>query len=142
LDGGLERERRYLQRVVAVAGLVPVSAGLYGVLLGGGLTGDALSVSADSHFRYLSGLLLGIGLIFWSTIPRIETATRLFRILTLIVALGGLGRLLGLALTGRPALPMLAGLAMELVVTPLICLWQARVAARHADRAAERAPPV
>ena len=130
----MERERRYLQRVVAVAGLVPVGAGLTGVLLGARLTGDAVSVSADSHFRYLSGLLLGIGLIFWSTIPRIEARARLFRILTLIVVLGGLGRLLGLVLTGLPSLPMLGGLVMELAVTPLICAWQGRVAHRFAER--------
>lgn len=137
MDQALERERRTLQRVVALAGFVPVLAGGYGVLFGGGLTGDTLSVSADSHLRYLSGLLLGIGLIFWSTLPRIETATRLFRILTLIVVLGGLGRLLGLVVTGRPSLPMLGGLAMELAITPLLCLWQARVASRYADRAGD-----
>ncbi len=58
-----ETERRALQRVVAVAGLVPVLGGLYGVLFGqAGLGGGAFDVSTDSHFRYLSGLLLGIGL--------------------------------------------------------------------------------
>ena len=129
----MERERRLLQRVVAVAGLIPVLAGLYGVLFGG-VTGDSLSVSADSHFRYLSGLLLGIGLMFWWTIPRIDERTTLFRVLTLIVFLGGLGRLLGLYVTGLPSAAMLGGLAMELVVTPLICAWQTRVAHRFAER--------
>ena len=36
-------------------------------------------------------------------------------------------------LTGVPSLTMLGGLAMELVVTPLLCLWQTRVANRYAD---------
>lgn len=123
-------ERRLLQRVVAVAGLVPAAAGLYGVLFGAnGIGGGGLDVSADSHFRYLSGLLTGIGILFWSCVPGIEGKTRLFRFLTLVVMLGGLARLLGLALTGLPSATMLAALAMELAVTPLLCLWQMRVAA-------------
>ena len=128
----IERERRLLQRVVAVGALIPIAAGLYGVLFGAVLTGDrGLSLSGDSHFRYLSGLLLGLGLLFWSTVPGIEDKAGRFRILTLVVFAGGLGRLIGLVLTGVPSLPMLGGLAMELVVTPLLCLWQARVAGQH-----------
>jgi hypothetical protein len=131
---GRDRERKLLQRTVAVAALVPVLAGLAGVLLGmTGITGDRLSISADSHFRYLSGLLLGIGLLFWWTVPRIEEHGTLFRFLTLVVVMGGLSRLLGLFMTGIPSLAMLGGLGMELVVTPLLCLWQVRVANRVAE---------
>ena len=32
-------------------------------------------VAADSHYRYLSGLLPGIGVLFLTTIHRIETLT-------------------------------------------------------------------
>jgi predicted MFS family arabinose efflux permease len=131
---GVDRERRLLQRIVAVAALVPVLSGLSGVVFGFALTGDrTMSVSADSHFRYLSGLLLGIGLCFWSTVPSIEEKTTFFRFLTLVVVLGGLARLLGLWLTGVPSLTMMAALVMELVVTPALCLWQTRVANRYAE---------
>ena len=137
----IERERTYLQRAVAVAGLVPVGAGLYGALFGAGLTGDHdLSLSGDSHYRYLSGLLLGIGLMFWASIPAIEAKTGRFQLLTLIVVVGGLGRLLGLAVNGMPALSMIAALAMELVVTPLVCLWQLRVARQHRTAGAPAGP--
>ena len=132
---GMERERRYLQRTVAVLALIPVSAGLFGVLFGPALTGDQVSVSADSHFRYLSGLLLGIGLLFWSTTPAIEEKTGRFRLLTLLVVIGGLARLMGLLLTGIPSLYMLASLALELVVTPILALWQTRVANAYAETA-------
>jgi hypothetical protein len=132
---GMERERRYLQRTVAVLGLVPVSAGLFGVLFGPALTGDQVSVSADSHFRYLSGLLLGIGLLFWSTTPAIEEKPGRFRLLALLVVIGGLARLIGLLLTGIPSLYMLASLALELVVTPILALWQTRVANAYAESA-------
>lgn len=131
------RERQALQRVVAVVALVPVLSGLYGVLFGlNGIGRSGLvDISADSHFRYLSGLHLGIGILFWTCVPGIEAKTTLFRFLTLVVALGGLARLLGLALTGLPSLVMMGALAVELGVTPLLCLWQARVAARSTETA-------
>ena len=132
---GMERERKYLQRTVAVLALVPASAGLFGVLFGPALTGDQVSVSADSHFRYLSGLLLGIGIVFWSTVPGIEEKTGRFRLLALLVVIGGVARLIGLLLTGVPSLYMLGGLAMELVVTPIVALWQTRVANAYAETA-------
>ena len=132
----LGRERRFLQQAVGIGAIVPFAAGLFGVLFGPALTGErGMSVSADSHFRYLSGLLLGIGLCFWATIPRIEEKTTLFRFLTVIVVIGGLARLLGLMLTGVPSLAMFGGMAMELVVTPALCLWQTRVANRYAESA-------
>jgi hypothetical protein len=131
------RERQALQRAVAVMALVPVASGLYGVLFGlnGIGRGGLVDVSEDSHFRYLSGLHMGIGILFWTCVPGIEAKTTLFRFLTLVVALGGLARLLGWALTGLPSFLMLAALAVELLVTPLLCLWQARVAAHAAEAA-------
>lgn len=124
-------ERRLLQLTIAVGGCVPVGGGLAGALLGARLTGAAtLDPSLDSHIRYLSGLLLGIGLAFWSSLPDIERETRRIRLLTALVVLGGLMRLLGLALAPTPHGAMTAALVMELGVTPAICLWQARVARR------------
>jgi hypothetical protein len=127
------RERKLLQQSVAIVATVPVATGLYGVLFGQALTGDVVSITAESHFRFMSGLLLGIGLCFWSTLPGIEAKTGRFRLLTLLVAIGGLGRLTGLALTGLPSLFMIGGLILELVVTPVLCLWQTRVANRYAE---------
>jgi hypothetical protein len=128
-----DRERKLLQQSVAIVATLPVAIGLYGVLFGQALTGDAVSISAESHFRFLSGLLLGIGLCFWSTLPSIEIQTGRFRLLTLLVVIGGLGRLIGLALTGLPSLFMIGGLIVELVVAPVLCIWQTRVANRYAE---------
>lgn len=126
-------ERRALQVAVLVAGLVPVSAGLAGVTLGAGFVGETADVSLDSHFRYLSGLLLGLGLAFWAMAPRIERYTRAVRLLTFLVVLGGLARLGAAIVIGLPNLPMLLAIGMELVVTPTLCLWQARVARLAAE---------
>ena len=123
-----------LQVVVAVLALVPVAAGLAGMLDGVELTGGSVvglaGAATDSQFRYLSGLLFAIGLAFWSTVPRLPRQGRRFRLLTALVVIGGVGRLIGIVEVGSPTTSMLAGLAMELVVTPLLCVLQATVARR------------
>ncbi len=129
-------ERRLLQLAIALGGFVPVGAGLEGAFLGASMTGEhGVGGPIDSHVRYLSGLLLGIGLAYWQAIPTIDARTSRMRLLTAIVALGGLMRLIGILLLGSPGGAMLFGLTMELVVTPLLCLWQTRVARRCATLA-------
>ncbi|MBL6080622.1 DUF4345 domain-containing protein [Belnapia sp. T18] len=120
-------ERLWFRLAVAVGGLVPVLAGLGGMLAGPAMFGAESGLDEDSHLRYLSGLLLGIGLGFWSTLGEPAQHAGRFRLLTAIVVLGGLGRLYGLMVGGLPGTPMLVALGMELVVTPLLCLWQARL---------------
>jgi hypothetical protein len=121
-------ELRLARSSVALAGFVPVLAGGAGVLVGPGMTGAVWDAASDSHFRYLSGLLLGIGLAFWSCIPGLPHQSGRFRLLSAIVVLGGLGRLLALPLHGWPGTPMAAALVMELLIVPLLCVWQARLA--------------
>lgn len=61
------RERALLQVAVAVGCLVPITAGIIGVWLGPKMVMGPESLvlpDLDSHFRYLSGLLLGIGACF------------------------------------------------------------------------------
>lgn len=122
-------ERRALQIAVALGSLVPISAGAAGILLGPRLVDAAASglIDLDSHFRYLSGLLLAIGIGYVSTIPRIETHGRRFWLLTGIVVVGGLGRLMSLWAIGVPSVPMVAALGMELVITPGLAVWRWRV---------------
>jgi hypothetical protein len=86
-------EKRALQVAVALGCLVPIGGGARGIWLGPQMAGAAGPADLDSHFRYLSGLLLGIGLAYLTAIPRIEQYSLRFRILTAIVVVGGLGRL-------------------------------------------------
>ncbi|MGA0605822.1 DUF4345 family protein [Phenylobacterium sp. VNQ135] len=116
-------ERRLLQLAVAVAGIVPV--------YGGGM--GALGLLSDSgHFRYLSGLLLGIGLTFWWTIPTLERRGVVYRTLAPIVVLGGLARLAATIQAGELTASAAVPLGMELAVTPLLALWRERVERRMA----------
>ena len=121
-------ERRCLQTAVALAGCVPIFAGGYGMWKGTGFLDLGANVSADSHIRYLSGLLFGIGIAFWAAIPDIEKHAARFSLLTAIVFIGGLARLFSLLIDGTPDWGMRFGLLMELIVTPTIWAWQQRVA--------------
>lgn len=124
----LARERQLLQIAVLAGGVVPVSGGLAGVLLGPAML-DATAAdvpSLDSHVRYLSGLLLGIGLVAWACVARIERCGDVLRCLAALVLVGGLARAASLVVAGSPSWPMLGGLVMELIVTPLLALWQWR----------------
>ena len=121
-------EKRLLQATIALACVVPIAGGGFGVIRGPAMLDIVATAPAAAHFRYLSGLLLGIGLGFLSMVPRIEAQGRRFRLLAAIVVIGGLGRLLSVALGGSIDAATLFALAMELAVTPVLALWQWRVA--------------
>ncbi len=119
-------EKRLLQSAICLACLVPISAGIYGILKGA----EHAATDIDSHFRYLSGLLLAIGFCFSSAIPNIEFHNKRMFLLTAIVVTGGIGRLAGVVLTGAQSPVIYFALIMELIITPLICLWQLSFAKR------------
>lgn len=124
-------ERTLLQAVVALTCLVPLSASLAGIVGGAAWLQPAPATDMDSHFRYLSGLFLGMAIGFVSCIPGIERKGGRFRLLGMMVVIGGFARLWSLAATGAPSASHLTGLCIELIVVPLLLAWQARVAGRY-----------
>jgi len=124
-------ERRALQILIAIAALVPVFGGGVGVAHGALAFGEWPGAGADSQDRYLSGLLLAIGLAFWSCVPSIEKRGKTMRLLTFLVVIGGLSRLAGVIITGDAG-KLGWTLGMELFVAPALCLWQTRVSVRAA----------
>lgn len=125
-----------LPAAIRLAALVPLLAGAAGALTGAGFLGEPAGPATDSHLRYLSGLLLGLGLLALWCAADLARRGQVFQALAFVVAVGGLARLLGLALAGTPPLPHLLALGMELGVVPLLWLWWRRA---RPDRAA---PPV
>jgi hypothetical protein len=124
---------RLLPFAVAAGAVVPLAAGLAGVVQGLGFVGAGPGpAEAESHFRYLSGLLLGLGCGFAWCALALPRRGQVFTVLCGVVVLGGLGRLLGLALGPPPPWPHLFGMGMELVVTPALWLW-ARAASQNAS---------
>jgi hypothetical protein len=131
-----------LQCVVAVATLVPILAGADGAWRGARMIKGiaAGTPDLDSHFRYLSGLLLGIGLAFAAIVPSIERQKRLFWTLGAIVMVGGASRFLSGVLDGFPTGVHRYALGMELIVMPLLMLWQRRVAGQAGAEVTPAAP--
>ena len=129
-------EKRLLQAIVVVACLVPLITGAWSILRGPGFLGHppVIPVDLDSHFRYISGIFLAVGIGFASCVPRIEIKGARFRLLGLLVIAGGLSRMVSLIAVGTPSKGHLLAFAMELGVVPLLMLWQTRFARRWRQR--------
>jgi hypothetical protein len=129
-------ERRLLQALVALGCLSPLWFGLSGMIVGPAMLGGgepgAGAADLVSHYRYLSGLFFGLGLVLASCVPRIEARTSRMRWAAGAIMLGGLARLGGLAMGDAPSLAHHIALAAELGLVPLLVIWQARVARRCA----------
>ena len=90
----------------------------------------AVPVDLDSHFRYMSGIFLGVGIAFVTCIRDIERKGDRFRLLGALVIMGGLARLWSLIEAGPPTRGHVLGLGMELIVVPCLMAWQASNARR------------
>jgi len=129
-DAARQRSKRGLQTVTLLLAAIPTAAGAAGCVLGPGFLSlrEPWPADLDSHFRFLSGGFLVVGLGFYSCLPGIERRTGRFRLLAGLVWAGGLARLWSLVVAGAPTLPHLAALGLELLVIPALVLWQTRVA--------------
>ena len=122
-------ERKLLQIAVAVAGFAGVMLGLTGVLFGTLHTDLSGDVVLDSYVRFGKGVLLAIGLIYWSCIPKVEQRADRISLVTFILVFGTLSRLLSVVGHGVPTLGIVLNLTAGLVLVPLLWLWQRHVTA-------------
>jgi hypothetical protein len=124
-------EKRALQAVILLVLLVPLGGSIMGIAKGPPwLDHAAHGRDLDSHFRYLSGLLLAMTALFASCVPGIERKGARMRLLAVLPVTGGLARLLSLLVVGAPRTTHLVALGIELGVVSLLVLWQARLARR------------
>jgi hypothetical protein len=122
-------EKRLLQIVIVMGAVIAVLSGLEGVVRGPALAGaSSIEAGADSQFRFLSGLLVGVGGLYALLVPRIEAEGERLFFLTLIVVVGGFCRAVGMLIAGPEGIAGYLALAMALVGAPAIYLWQTRVA--------------
>ncbi len=127
-------EYRLLQFMVAMACIVPIVTGSEGIVRGAATFRSVpapVPADLDSHFRYLSGIFLVMGLWFASCVPDIGAKGARFRMLGAMVICGGLARAWSWWTVGMPSRGHELGLVMELGVVPLLLLWQASVARRQ-----------
>ena len=126
-------ERKPLQIAFAIAGLVLVGFGLAGVFFGANFMDLSGNVVMDSYIRFLKGMLLAIGLVYWSSIPDIERHGERITLVTFILVLGAVPRLMAVIGHGVPTNGIVISLVGELIFAPLLWLWQ-----RHVSGVAQR----
>jgi hypothetical protein len=125
-------ERFFLQIATALSALALLGLGIAGVMLGVQFMHGVGTITVDNYFRLLSGILVGMGLLFLISIPHVERYRERFGILTFMIVLGGLAHLYSVLLHGIPSIGTLFGLFMELIYAPLLWLLQRHVARRAA----------
>lgn len=116
--------------------LVPVFVGLLHVIhglgtdvqLGARVTAAVLADPVlDSQNRFYGTIFMGYGVLLYLCATDLRRHVVLFRILVGFVYLGGVARLLSMALHGAPSAPVVGLTIIELVGVPLLMLWHARV---------------
>jgi len=121
-------ERKLLQIAFALAGLMLVGFGLGGVFFGATFMDLSGDVVMDSYIRFLKGMLLAIGLVYWWSIPDIERHGERISLVTFILVLGAIPRLMTVIGHGVPTIGIMIGLVGELIFAPLLWFWQRHVA--------------
>ena len=125
--------KRNLQIATAIFAAVPVATGALALFHGArsplySLPSNVVSPLLDSNYRFLGGEWLGVGLVAYWLIPRIERQTILFRAIWCTIFLGGIGRVISLVTFGPPPPLYAAFIIVEIFGAPVFIYWQHRVA--------------
>jgi hypothetical protein len=128
----LPRRYRLFQSIVAILATIPLATG---VLTMFGLSnpeytdaGFPMHVLLDSNLRFYGGVWLGLGLVLVWMLPKLHQETTLFFAISLMIFIGGIGRLVAMFFVGWPPVPFVAFTALEIIGMPLLVLWQTEFA--------------
>lgn len=80
----------------------------------------------DSQDRFYGGAFMGYGVILLAYLREPARYRPIFQIVAGAVLLGGLARLIAIALHGWPSPLVLGLLAIELIAPPVLLLWERR----------------
>jgi hypothetical protein len=128
-------EKRILQIIIAIIGIVPILTGLEGILPPGvsdKFYGISISNSIqgniilDSNFRYFSGLWFGLGIVLFWIIPSIEKQKIALRIISCMIFIGGIGRVISMITFGIPPVIFIIFTLLELLF-PLLLILQNKI---------------
>jgi hypothetical protein len=123
-------ELKAFRIIVANLALIPISAGAAGVIFGLSFPGFEVQVQnpdASSHFRFLSGIFLAMGLAYWTVALGLGDWLARFQFLAVLTIAGGLARGVSLFVDGTPSLGHQIGLGMELIIVPMLFFWSIRL---------------
>jgi len=126
--------KKKLQIISVILALIPTITGFIG------LTGinDPIyekiskpnNILLDSNLRFFSGVWLGLGIAFFTIVRRIETETKIFRVVWCCIFFGGIGRLLSIIFIGIPPSPFIGFTVLEVVGAPFFIFWQNMIAVK------------
>jgi hypothetical protein len=129
------KSKRILQIILAILGIVPLVTGIWGMLPPGVndktfdiviSASNAGHTMLDSTFRFYSGIWFGLGFFMIYIIPSIEKHQFSLRIISIMIFLGGIGRLLSIFTLAAPPFIFITFTVLELLF-PLLLLLQNRV---------------
>jgi hypothetical protein len=127
--------RRIMQLVLGLIGILAIYTAYLGFAYGAvnwyyGLS-DELEYSKgllmlDSNIRFYSGLWLGVGIVLFWLIPRVEREKTVLQVIAIFFFLGGIGRLISMLTCGIPSTIYIIYVLFEFGF-PLLTLWQKRL---------------
>lgn len=124
-------KKRVLQVILAFVGAILLISGFLGVLppgisnqfyeisLNNSMSGNII---LDSNYRFYTGLSIGLGLVMFWIIPTIEKEKKVLRIISLLIFMGGLGRVISMITFGIPQPLFILFTGFELLFPVLIIL--------------------
>jgi hypothetical protein len=122
--------RRVFQLFLTVLGMVALVAGTLGVLVGADLVPgvERVDPSLDSEMRFFAAWYAIAGVVVLRSVPRVEEAKAIVRVVSAAVFVAGCGRILSWAMVGRPQGIFVVLMAIELALPFVLIPWQASVA--------------
>ncbi|MEM7040390.1 MAG: DUF4345 domain-containing protein [Bacteroidota bacterium] len=119
--------KKILQAIILVAALIPAYVGISGIVEGVAnvMPGGQVAVDIDNEYRFLSGAFLGFAFMAVWVAPRIDQKATVwpFRLLCFGILAGAIGRIVSIAVVGKPSTSILLSLGIELTF-PLLIFWQ------------------
>ncbi|ABW26892.1 DUF4345 domain-containing protein [Acaryochloris marina] len=124
--------KRGLQIILGILSLIPFMVAILGLTSGLGrwLPAEAITPEFDSHYRYITGFYISLGVIAWWIIPNIEKHKTALRIVAGAIFAGGVGRVISFWQVGAPGPLTLVFTGIELCF-PLLLIWQAKLPRRQ-----------
>ncbi|MGN6712018.1 DUF4345 domain-containing protein [Anaerocolumna jejuensis] len=127
--------RRIMQLLLGLIGILAIYTAYLGFAYGavnwyyGFADGQEYSkglLMLDSNIRFYSGLWLGVGLVLFWLIPRVERERTVLKSIAIFFFLGGIGRLISMLACGIPSAMYFIYVLLELSF-PLLTLWHKRL---------------
>lgn len=119
--------RRSFQVVLGLLSLITLLASLSTIVLGSERFLDTANAGIDNQIRYMAGVYLGVFLLMWWCIPRIETVATHITFIASAVFIGGVARTVSILDVGASQPIQYPFIALELSAPLLLWWYRAKV---------------